>query len=151
MQVQSICENFEVPHIEARLVSDLGPRTDLSINLYPHLSILAKVFMSLLDSWEWTEFVVIYEESSNIVHFTDYFSKINDKSWTVRIFQLLPDRPYRDILWQVKATGIVNIVWDIRTEHIVEVMRQAQQVGIMTEQHFYLMTCMVRVTLRPTN
>lgn len=172
MHVQSMCENFEIPHIEARLLIDFKHRTDLSINLNPHYFVLSKVFISLLDSWKWTTFVVIYEDSDSIVHFSDFFERSNEKSWTVSMFQLKPDVPYRDILWQVKQTGILNIFLDIRTENLFEVLRQvhfsfvdflsfdsspfqknskAQQVGIMSDKHNYLVTSLDFHTIELTD
>lgn len=140
MQVQSICENFEIPHLEAKLVNDYSSRTALSINLYPHQSILTQVFMDLVTVWEWQSFAVIFEENQNIVHFSEFFAFAHDKNWDMKVFQLQPDRPYRDVLWRVKDSGMTNILLDVSTDHIIEVLRQAQQVGLLTEHHNYLIT-----------
>ncbi len=65
MQVQSICETFEIPHVETRLDFE-SKRTDLSINLYPHPSILAKVYMDLIKAWNWKSFAIIYEQNDGM-------------------------------------------------------------------------------------
>lgn len=140
IQLQAICEHYEVPHIEARLSVDFRSRTDLSINLYPHQSIISNVFRDIIIAMEWSQFVIIYEDSSNIIKLSDYLTDAQERSWEVRIFQLQPDQPYREILWQVKLTEIFNILLDLPTEHITEVLKQAQQVGILSEQHKYLIT-----------
>src|SRR5699024_8512013 len=98
MQVRSICEHLEIPHIDARLDFDFAHRTDLSINLYPYLSILSKVHMDLIDEWGWTKFAIVYEESESIIHFADFFARAAEKNYDFKLFQLQPDRPYRDVL-----------------------------------------------------
>ena len=69
MQVRSICENFEIPHIETRLDYERD-RTDLSINFYPHPFQLSKVYMDLIKAWDWKSFAIIYENNDgmNEVH-----------------------------------------------------------------------------------
>ncbi|KAI2801581.1 hypothetical protein BLOT_009395 [Blomia tropicalis] len=143
MQVQSICEHFEMPHMEARLMLDFRPRTDLSINLYPHLSVMSTVYIDLLDTWQWKQFTVLYEDSESIVHFREFFNQIQKKQWDMKLFQLQPDRPYRDVLWKLKETKVTNVILDVKNEHILEVLRQAQQVGVLTEQHNYLVTSLL--------
>lgn len=60
--VQSICDALEIPHAETR--SDLETsRDELSINLYPKPSILAKAFIDLVKAWNWRHFAIVYEEN----------------------------------------------------------------------------------------
>ncbi|UXI22437.1 putative adenosylhomocysteinase 3 [Sarcoptes scabiei] len=146
-QLQSICEHYEIPHIEARMLVDFKARTDLSINLYPHQSLLAKVFHDLIESLDWNRFVIIYEDSESVIHFSEYMKQSQERQREVRIFQLQPDQSYREILWQIKATEITNVVLDINTEHILEVLKQAQQSGMLSEQHKYLITSLDLHTL----
>lgn len=140
IQLQAICEHYEIPHIEARISVDFRSRTDLSINLYPHQNVISNVFLDIIIALEWSQFVIIYEDSNNIIKFSDYLKNAQERSWDVRIFQLQPDQPYREILWQVKSTEMFNILLDVQTEHITEVFKQAQQVGILSERHKYLIT-----------
>jgi ABC-type amino acid transport substrate-binding protein len=47
---------------------------------------------------------------------------------------------YRDVFWRVKLSGEHNILLDIKTENLFEALKQAQQVGCMTEEYSYLVT-----------
>lgn len=47
---------------------------------------------------------------------------------------------FRDIFWRIKSLGEQNILLDIRTENLYEALKQAQQVGCMTESFSYLIT-----------
>ena len=73
MHVQSICDDLEVPHIESRweyrLMRDL-----LSINLYPHPSVLNNAYVKILEIWGWNEFFLVYEEDEGILKFMSHFA-----------------------------------------------------------------------------
>ena len=156
------------------------------------MSILSKVYLDLIDAWQWNSdasdatgntgraatvsgFAVLYEESEYIVHFRDFFIRAHQieqmnkqkrmnhlgrnypnyknypKNWDMKLFQLQPDRPYRDILWQLKATKITHILVDVQTDHLLELLRQAQQVGLLTEHYSYLVTSLDLHTLELSN
>ena len=62
VHVQSICDALEIPHIETR--PDLeSSRDELSINLYPRPSVLARAFIDLVKAWNWRHFAIVYEEN----------------------------------------------------------------------------------------
>lgn len=54
------------------------------------------------------------------------------------------DRP---LLKEVKKSGEIHIVLDCATEKIQSVLKQAQQVGMMTAYHNYLITSLVRMNV----
>ena len=62
MHVQSICDALEIPHIETRWDMQLH-RDDLSINLYPRPSVLAKAYIDIVRAWNWRHFAVVYEDN----------------------------------------------------------------------------------------
>ncbi|TMW40667.1 hypothetical protein DOY81_014253, partial [Sarcophaga bullata] len=47
---------------------------------------------------------------------------------------------YRPLLKQIKNSAEGNIVLDCSTEKVYEVLKQAQQVGMMSDYHSYLIT-----------
>ena len=55
---------------------------------------------------------------------------------------------FRPLLKDIKASGETRIVLDCKTEHIQEVLKQAQQVGVMTAYHNYFITSLVSVQIR---
>ena len=54
---------------------------------------------------------------------------------------------YRPILKDIKRSGETHIVLDCRTLSIPDVLKQAQQVGIMTTYHSYFITSLVSCAL----
>lgn len=67
--VQSICDALEIPHVETRWDFQLY-RDDLSINLYPRPTILARAYIDLIKAWGWRHFAIVYEdnEGEHAVH-----------------------------------------------------------------------------------
>jgi hypothetical protein len=54
----------------------------------------------------------------------DFFENSLNGTWDIKLFQLMPDRPYRDIFWKVKQTNEMNIILDVKKEHIPQVLAQ---------------------------
>lgn len=69
MQVKSICDALEIPHIETRYNFELQ-RTDLSINLFPRPPILIKTYIDLVKAWDWKSFAIVYENNEGKDPFT---------------------------------------------------------------------------------
>uniref|UniRef100_A0A061QLK3 Putative glutamate receptor n=1 Tax=Cupiennius salei TaxID=6928 RepID=A0A061QLK3_CUPSA len=149
MHVQSICDDLEVPHIESRweyrLMRDL-----LSINLYPHPSVLNKAYVRLLDIWGWTQFFLVYEEDEAIVRMKDFLAEGEKKNWEIKLYQFKNQTSYRDTFWEIKRSTKVRgkptliidyqIVLDVPRKHLYDVLKAAQQVGMITEHQKYLIT-----------
>lgn len=140
--IQAICDSLEVPHIEIKPDLVLR-RDDLAINLYPSYDVLARAYIDLIQAWNWTSFAVVYESNEAMIRLQDIFKELSGlyaKKWTIKLFQLQPNSQFRDIFWQVKKSGENNIVLDVSREHMFECLKQAQQVGLMTEKQSYLIT-----------
>lgn len=140
--VQAICDSLEVPNIEIKPDLTLR-RVDLAINLYPSYDVLARAYIDLIHAWNWTSFAVVYESSEAMIRLQDIFNELSGlyaKKWTIKLFQVQPNTPYRDIFWNVKKSGENNIMLDVSREHMFECLKQAQQVGLMTEKQSYLVT-----------
>ncbi|TDG40067.1 hypothetical protein AWZ03_013514 [Drosophila navojoa] len=59
--VQSICEAFDIPHIEARIDLEVSAK-EFSINLYPSQNIMNLAYRDLMMYLNWTKVAIIYEE-----------------------------------------------------------------------------------------
>ncbi len=151
--VQSICDSLEVPHVETRwdykggpgASATPGPRTgvDYSLNLHPHPATLGKAYSDFVVALEWESCLILYEESEGLVRLQEVL-KISPKlqEMSVQIRQLVPgpNNDYRPLLKDIKTFAETRIILDCRPENVHEVLRQAQQVGITTAYHTYLIT-----------
>ncbi|KAF8792731.1 Glutamate receptor ionotropic like protein [Argiope bruennichi] len=148
MHVQSICDDLEVPHIEARWEYRLN-RDQLSINLYPKPSELSEAFVRVVKAWNWEEFIVLYEEDNAIIRLKEFLQEGENQKWDIKLYQFRNDS-YRDTFWEIKRAAIsrskadtvieYRIVLDVPREHLYDVLKAAQQVGMMTEHQKYLIT-----------
>ncbi|XP_054153119.1 glutamate receptor ionotropic, kainate 2-like [Oppia nitens] len=134
MHVQSICEAFEIPHIETRYDFE-SFRADLSLNLYPRPALITLAIADLIREWQWSTFAIVYEHSSSIVPFKELLQMAALEKWTIKVFQLVPNRPFRDIFRQVRDNGCLHIILDAYDIH--EVLRHALQAGALTENYHY--------------
>lgn len=52
--------------------------------------------------------------------------------------------PYRPLLKDAKKSGVTHVVLDVERDKIFTVLKQAQQIGMMTSYHNYFITSLVR-------
>ena len=62
--INSMCNNLEIPHLEARLEPKLDPTHLFSMNLYPAASQLSQAYLDLIKLMKWKKFCVIYGDQS---------------------------------------------------------------------------------------
>ena len=65
--VQSICNAFEIPHLQAQWDSREN-RDYFSISVYPDAQTLSRAYADLLKEWHWKQFTVIYEDNDGRYH-----------------------------------------------------------------------------------
>ncbi|GAB6022610.1 hypothetical protein CHUAL_006707 [Chamberlinius hualienensis] len=136
--VQSICDALEVPHIESRW--DFRSH---GVNLYPHPPTLSKAYEDLIRMFEWTSFAIIYEDHDGLVRLKNlYKTPPNKNPFKIFLRQLPANGRYREIFREIKEKNIGNIVIDCNVGLIYQVLKQAQQIGLMTENHHYVITNM---------
>nr|CAD7431086.1 unnamed protein product [Timema monikensis] len=138
--VQSICDTMDVPHIETRW--DIRQRRHaLSVNLYPHPATLSKVFVEMVKKWGWTSFTIIYEDADGLIRLNELLKMYEPKTNTITIRQLDPESTdHRETLRIIKKSGEENFVLDCSIDHLYEILTQAQQVGLMSDEHSYIIT-----------
>ncbi|KAG5684287.1 hypothetical protein PVAND_013523 [Polypedilum vanderplanki] len=135
--VRSICDTKEIPLIELR--TDEPARG--AINLNPAPSDLGAVFLDLINAWEWQSFTVLYEDSPWL-SVTDLLLKNCSGRIPVAVRQLdvTMNNNYRPRLLQVKQSEEKNIILCCSIDSLEEILKQAQQVGLLSDQHSILIT-----------
>ncbi|XP_055684018.1 glutamate receptor ionotropic, kainate 2 isoform X2 [Lutzomyia longipalpis] len=147
VHVQSICDAKEMPHIETRW--EPVPNGMPSLNIHPHAQTLSRVFVDLIHAFDWKSFTILYENAPYLVPMADLLKLYDPKGHTITVRQLdlgLQDN-YRAVLRRVKMSDDKNIIIHCSATILPEVLKQAQQVGIMTDQHQYIITSLDLHTL----
>jgi len=137
-QVQSICDAKKIPHIEVGMVFE----DSSSINLFPHPSSLAMAYLSVVEAMDWQEYLILYEDINRLAYLQELLEK-RDVKVTLRKLDVGPNKTtinYRSVFKEIKSTGHQHIVLDCSSENIHRILSHAQQVGMMTEYHSYLIT-----------
>ncbi|CAH1993009.1 unnamed protein product [Acanthoscelides obtectus] len=137
--VQSICDTMEVPHLETRWDYRLR-RESCLVNLYPHPTVLSKAYVDIVKAWGWKSFTIIYENNEGLVRLQELLKAQGPYESPIAIRQLGEGSDYRPLLKQIKNSAESHIVLDCTTPRIYEVLKQAQQIGMMSDYHSYLIT-----------
>ena len=141
--VQSICDTMEVPHIETRWDSKMR-RESCLVNLYPHPSVLSEAYVDLVRAWGWKSFTILYENNDGLIRLQEILKAHGSNGFSINIRQLVSGPDYRPLLKQIKSsTESSYIILDCSTDKIYEVLKQAQQIGMMSDYHSYLITSLV--------
>ncbi|KAI1288492.1 Glutamate receptor ionotropic, kainate 3 [Halotydeus destructor] len=143
--VRSTCDALEIPHIE--LTPDLEYRHDaLTINMHPRPESVARAFLDVARGQGWDHMAIAYDVNEGIVNFQDILKLASDLDWKVAIYQFDPDEPYREIFWKIKLSGETNIILDVKGADVHESLKQAQQVGLVTEKQNWIITSLDMMT-----
>ncbi|XP_068243537.1 glutamate receptor ionotropic, kainate 2-like isoform X3 [Palaemon carinicauda] len=134
--VQSICDAKEIPHIETRW--DYKVTGDVySVNLYPHPPALSQAYCDILTQLQWKNFVILYDSNEGLVRLQ---SLLQQKAFSITIRQLNSDGDYRPLLKNIKRSGETKIVLDVAHDTVYNVLKQAAQIGLMTDYYSYFIT-----------
>lgn len=130
---------MEVPHLETRWDYRMR-RESCLVNLHPHPSTLSKAYVALVHSWGWRSFTILYETNDGLVRLQDLLKAYGSSEFPITVRQLTDNGDYRPLLKQIKNSGQAHIVLDCSTDKVYEVLKQSQQIGMMSDYHSYLIT-----------
>lgn len=129
------------------------------INLHPHPPVLARVFKDLIKAWEWKTFTILFEKPSwwvrfirmtwlilnhlllRLPHIEEILKYFGPKGITIRqLEQPYRNGNYRRVFQDIKIYKEKNILLCCSIDILADVLKQAQQIGILTENHQYIIT-----------
>ncbi|CAG0907065.1 unnamed protein product [Cyprideis torosa] len=146
--VQSICDTMTIPHIELRW--DYREKRDQhSINLFPHPSKLGKAYLDIVTELKWTHFAILYENDEGLIRMQEILkAQSADPSPFSIILQELPKNgDFRPLLKDLWKRTVTRVVLDCSVGTVERVLKQAQQVGMMTDYHNYILTTLMNNSL----
>uniref|UniRef100_A0A182PQM6 Uncharacterized protein n=1 Tax=Anopheles epiroticus TaxID=199890 RepID=A0A182PQM6_9DIPT len=137
--LKSVCDEKEMPHIETRWDAYIKLPT---LNLHPHPHIMGRVFLDLVVAFEWKDFTILYESGPWLPSISDLLKMYDPKGYTVTVRQLdlRLNGNYRAVLRRVKLSEDKRIILACSIESMPEVLKQAQQVGLLTDHHQIIIT-----------
>ncbi|XP_050700937.1 glutamate receptor ionotropic, kainate 2-like isoform X2 [Eriocheir sinensis] len=93
--------------------------------------------MDVLMTLRWRKFTIIYENNNGLVRVQEL---LKNQSWHITLRQLPNSDDYRPLLKDAKKSGVTHVVLDVERDKIFTVLKQAQQIGMMTSYHNYFIT-----------
>ncbi|CAG0916801.1 unnamed protein product [Notodromas monacha] len=139
--VQNMCDGLGIPHVETRW-DHRSSREELSVNLHPHPEVLGKAFRDILEILDWHKFTILYSDNEGLYRLQEILKvkPPQNKELKLTIRQLVLDGDNRPLLKALKKSGETHIVLDCHVDKIYEIMKQAKEVGMLTEYHNYFFT-----------
>lgn len=131
---------MEIPYVDFR--SDVDTRPPV-INMMPHPNVMASVFVDIIRAWNWKGFTILYETASWLPRVSEILKLYDSKGYTITVRRLnigKPDNDYRSVLHRVRKSADQHILLECSIESLKEILTQAQQVGLMTDKHEFIIT-----------
>lgn len=129
----NICDAKEIPYIDTYF--DMQAKRSV-VNLYPSHETLGTLLMDIVNVWEWQGFAILYESPSWLSRISALLEVHNNNDNRIYIYRLVLGQPeFRAVLNRVKMSRVQRIVIQCSVDLLPEVMKQALQVGLLTENH----------------
>jgi len=139
--VQSVSEALHMPFMETRWDYDFK-RSDYSISVHPHPSVLGKAFADYVRKVGWKSLVILYENEEGLVRLQELIKMPKTfAGMQVTLRQLTGDTTdYRPLLKEIKKSEETRIVLDCDYDKIELILHQANEIQLLTDYHNYLIT-----------
>ncbi|XP_037081492.1 LOW QUALITY PROTEIN: glutamate receptor ionotropic, kainate 2-like [Pollicipes pollicipes] len=138
--VQSICDAKAIPHVQTHM-RDTSVQKHFSINLHPHPGALSKAYADILEMNHWPVFAVLYEDNESLLRLQQVLKLPQfDNQFQMSVRQLPADGHYRHVLKSVMDSKVRHVVLDCSAGHVHTVLKQAQQIGMITSEYSFFIT-----------
>lgn len=136
----NICDTKEIPYVDTRF--DTFSQIPV-VNMYPDTETLAQMVVDLVVASEWTSFTIMYENPEWLPRAAKLLELYDPKGYTVTVRRLdvrLATKDYRSILRRIKQSSDTCLVIECSIDALEEVLRQAQQIGLLIDKYQYIIT-----------
>merc|ERR1712128_228427 len=147
--IKYITDSMEIPYIETRWnyrsQKVIGQAGDYAINLHPDITTLGSAYLDLIEAYQWKTITILYQDNVSMMT----LKQILDRTFLVDpmdTFQLVikqlehNENGYRDVLKEIYFSDSNLIVLDCERKILAEVLQQAQQVGLISQGYYFLLT-----------
>ncbi|GIY85256.1 glutamate receptor ionotropic, kainate 5 [Caerostris darwini] len=136
--VRSTASALHLPHLESHWDLEKGSKAAYTISLFPRN--IGTAIYHLVKSKNWRSFTIIYEDAEELMKLQELMKLRNQNNVKISLQQYTVDFQYNKILKDIRKKGETNIVLEVPTSRIKDVLAEAQKAGMLTEYHNYLIT-----------
>merc|ERR1711892_1202591 len=147
--IKSITDSMEIPYIETRWnyrsQKVIGQAGDYAINLHPDITTLGAAYLDLIEAYQWKYITILYQDNNSMMTLKQIFDRTSSvgpmEDFRLVIKQLdHNENGYRNVLKEIFFSESNLIVLDCEQEILDDVLKQAQQVGLISQGYFFLLT-----------
>jgi ionotropic kainate glutamate receptor 2 len=122
-----------------------GSAGEYAFNLHPDITTLGSAYLDLLESYDWKTITILYQDNDSLMTLKEIFSKTATVSPTdefrIVVKQLAHnENGYRDVLKEIFQSESNLIVLECEKYILEEVIKQCQQVGLISQGYYFLLT-----------
>ncbi|XP_074030865.1 glutamate receptor ionotropic, kainate 2 isoform X2 [Leptinotarsa decemlineata] len=142
--IQSISSTLEIPQFQTfwnpklRLSRQINPSP--VFNLYPSPQSLAQALATLVRESDWKSYTVIYENDEGLLRLQEALNQRSMSDPAVSFRALGPKENHKSVLKEVKSSGVLHLIVDCEAGHIMDILRQAKELKLLSEFHSYILT-----------
>ncbi|BFF90810.1 glutamate receptor ionotropic kainate 2 [Drosophila madeirensis] len=124
---------FVYPHLSGSVQAD-------GFNLHPHQEDIANALYGIIKQFDWSRFIFCYESSEYLGILDHLMTLYGVKGPVIKVmrYDLNLNGNYKSVLRRIRKSEDSRIVVVGSTQGVAEILRQAQQVGIMNEDYTYV-------------
>ncbi|XP_055903490.1 glutamate receptor ionotropic, kainate 2-like [Eupeodes corollae] len=138
LHMMSVCDSKEVPYLYSH--KEFDPNKPV-INLHPLPNDMAKCLYDLIKVYEWKSFTFLYESGEYLPilnELMELYATDEGPFISVRRYGLEPNGDYRGVLRKIRKSQDNLIVLVGSMDTIPDLLTQAQQTGMITEDYKYI-------------
>lgn len=111
--------------------------------MYADPEILSKMVIDIVVAAEWTSFTILYETPEWLPRVAKLLELYDSNGYTVTVRRIdlnLSTKNFRSILRRVKLSTDTCIVIECSIDSLAEILKQAQQVGLLIDKYEFIIT-----------
>jgi ionotropic glutamate receptor len=122
-----------------------GSAGEYAFNLHPDITTLGSAYLDLLESYAWKTITILYQDNDSLMTLKEIFSKTATvgpmDEFRLVVKQLAyNENGYRDVLKEIFQSESNLIVLECEKFILEEVIKQCQQVGLISQGYYFLLT-----------
>uniref|UniRef100_A0AAN0LJ29 Glutamate receptor ionotropic kainate 2 n=1 Tax=Polyphagotarsonemus latus TaxID=1204166 RepID=A0AAN0LJ29_9ACAR len=147
--IPSIANNLHIPNIQSiwdysnsKKIFDNELKTNFTINIYPDASLLSQAYKDWTEASDLKALTIIYEKKEDLIFIKDLL-ELNSPINKVRISikeHNIESIDFKKLLKDSKLKNGDNFILAISLDKVTELLKQADELGLVTEYNKYLIT-----------
>ena len=110
--------------------------------MHPCPLLISRAYKAMVESFGWKSLTILYQDNHSLLRLQELLKAPMQSNAKIVLRKLSfgEGDDNRDVLMEVKQSGAIHIVLDCDQVNIKEVLSKADEVGLVTAYHSYLIT-----------